>query len=138
MEILESKKEHLGALFLEGFIAAHNSHELLFKTIREENRKQEKLSVSLVYLSNAYTNFKLANEYILANLDVLEERQEFTDTFVDFNSFNREFLRSAATDHSHSHTDNYFLKFADSFKNAASILDIDKENFFYNLATDNS
>lgn len=138
MELFESKKKHLGRLFLEGFIAAHNSHDLLFKSIDNENRKQEKLSVSLTYLSISYTNFKLANEFILANLDTLEERYEFTDTFEKFHMFNDELLESAATNHSHQHTNIYFLSFAESFKYAASLLEIDKENFWYNLATTES
>lgn len=135
MELFESKKKHLGQLFFEGFISAHESHELLFTTILDEDRKQEKLAISLAYLSNAYTNFKLANEYILANLDLLEERHEFTDTFEKFQLFNNEFLESAKTNHSHQHTNIYFLAFADAFKYAASLLEIDKDGYWYNLAT---
>lgn len=129
----EYKKEHLKRLIFNGFVSALHSHKTLFKSAFSENNTHS-LTIALAYLSEAHNYHLNAETFVVDNLELFGDRNEFELLFQRFSVYNNEFLTNSRTDHSHQWSDIEFRSYVNSFKSVASLLNIDKDQFWINKA----
>lgn len=124
-------KNVLSNLYFDGFRSAYNAHETLFSIEFDttDSRRQELISCSLAFLSEAYTTFQ--NIRILTITED-EDRSEFEDCYNQFSTFNNEMLNNVKTDHSHQWTDIEFREFANAFKVVKDLLNIEHADHWLN------
>lgn len=121
-------KNVLSNLYFDGFRSAYNAHETLFSIEFDttDSRRQELISCSLAFLSEAYTTFQ--NIRILTITED-EDRSEFEDCYNQFSTFNNEMLNNVKTDHSHQWTDIEFLEFTRKFIEVKNLLQLDRTDY---------
>lgn len=122
-------KETSSNLYLQGFINAYKAYETIFSIDFDEKepRKQELISCSLAFLTQAYTDFQ--NIRILTLLEN-EERDEFECCYNKFITFKKEMMNNVKTNHSHQWTDIEFLEFAKAFKDVNNLLNIEQADYW--------
>ena len=131
--IVEHKITYLKKLFLDGFVSAIHSHKELFNSVFNDNDTQ-KLTIALAYLNESHNYYVNAETLLTDNVELFDARSEFEDFFHCFHVYNKEVLTNIRTDHSHQWSDIEFRTFVESFKTVASLLDIDNEGYWVNLA----
>lgn len=107
--------------------SALDSYEYLIKAILPENeitetKKNRLMRVSMTHLSEA---FSLISQFqTLYSLDS-DNRDEIENFINSFYRYNKEFIECEETDHSHSHTMEYFRNFSENVPPLANLLDIE-------------
>lgn len=102
------------------------SHDIVFRGDRE---KDDILAGIFINDASSYSN--TAKMYYLLNPDF--EREEFDNLFNSFETYRGEILDNIRTKHSHQWTDIEYLKFAESAKLLANLLDMNTENLYKDL-----
>lgn len=124
----EQFKDALSDFFFNGFKNAYEAHETIFSIEFDTKsaRKQELISCSLAFLSEAYANFQSIN--LLIKIED-QERSEFEACYRQFITFNDELINNIKTDHSHQWTDIEFLEFTRKFIEVKNLLQLDRTDY---------
>nr|WP_147587078.1 hypothetical protein [Enterococcus gallinarum]MEB5857699.1 hypothetical protein [Enterococcus gallinarum]MEB6041179.1 hypothetical protein [Enterococcus gallinarum]DAM97814.1 MAG TPA: hypothetical protein [Caudoviricetes sp.] len=124
---IEDLKPVYSKLVTKSAWSALDSYTFLIEAILPEKEitaetRNRLMRVSMTHLSEA---FSLVSQFqMLYSLDS-DDRDVIEDYINQFYSYNKEFLDCEETNHSHSHTMEYFRNFSKTFKPIASLLDID-------------
>lgn len=127
------KKDHLKSLVYRGFVSAIYSHKTLFKAVLSDSQNQD-LTIALAYLNEAHNLHVNAETFVINNVELFGERNEFELLFQRFSVYNDELLTNVRTDHSHQWSDIEFRSYVDAFKPVASLLNIDENQYWINKA----
>ncbi|EOH80738.1 hypothetical protein [Enterococcus malodoratus] len=133
---MDNKKIIFSELVRQGFIFANKSHKILFQIESDDDliKKLSDLTCALAYLTEAHSLYCDAEVFLKDNIETLDDRPEFTSLIDKFKVYNREFLNNVRTNHSHQWTDIEFRAFADSFRDAGILLNIDGVHSFVDSA----
>ena len=127
------KKDHLKQLIFKGFVSAMHSHKTLFKSVLSDDEPKI-LAIALAHLNESHNYHLNAETFLVDNVELFGERNEFESLFHRFSVYNDELLTNARTNHSHQWSDIEFRNYVESFKPVSYLLNIDEDQFWVNKA----
>lgn len=107
--------------------SALDSYYYLIRAILPENeitetQKNRLMRVSMTHMSEAFSLISQFQTLYSLDSDDRDEIEEFINSFY---RYNKEYLECEETNHSHSHTIEYFKNFSESLRPISKLLDID-------------